>query len=71
MAFDVGELKGNGIGKAMFNDALNYFGDKLKGINGVWVEGDNPNAFKKAVGAGMSEAEAAFQTWTGATAKSK
>ena len=68
--FDVPEnLRRSGIGSQMFQDALNYFGDNVKGIRGLWVEGDNLNQLNKALKSGMNMAEAVFSTPTGKWAK--
>jgi hypothetical protein len=59
-------------GKQIFNSLVEYLKYKkipYKGIKGLWSSSsDNTTAFNKAVKTGMSEEEAAFETWTGARA---
>jgi hypothetical protein len=69
-AFEVGPFKNKGLGSSMFKDAVTFFGDKVKSIKGMWVAGDNLNAFKKAIADGVSPKEAALNyTFTGSQAK--
>jgi hypothetical protein len=56
-------------GGQMFNEAMSAFGSSVKGVRGTWFGGgelaSNFDAFKAAVRAGSSPAEAAFKTFTG------
>ncbi len=77
--FDIPEkLKGQGIGKEMFNQALEKFGNKVKKIKGLWTYNekgdmsDNLKTFLDNVdylGGTMKAEEAAFSTFTGKLAK--
>ena len=68
LAFEVME-KNTGTGKAMFEDALKVFGDKVKAIKGSWNKGDNFDEFVKALEGGKSKTEAAYSTFTGEMAR--
>ena len=63
------QLKKQGMGTAMFEDALNHFGDQVQGIKGQWLSGDNLDSFNKAISSGKTAQEAAFSTATGKWAK--
>lgn len=77
------ELKGQGLGSTVFDDALKYYDIKnpgYKGVRGRW-EANNPNytdgmsenfkAFKNAKSANKTDEAAAFETWTGKQALKK
>lgn len=51
--------------KKSFAAALAWFGDKIGGIKGTWVYGDNLAEFNRLTGLGMTPEEAALATWTG------
>ena len=83
MIFDVPEgLKGQGLGKEMFEKALIHFGDRVGYIGGKWLGGgdlkDNFDSFKSAYEQFISrkneteesaKKKAAFYTFTGRMAK--
>jgi len=71
-------LKGQGIGRQMFQKALNLGGDRVKGIRGLWTydsEGkmsDNLSTFLKNwdyLGGSFKANDAAFTTFTGKIAR--
>jgi len=62
-------MKGQGIGTEMFDDAIKTFGKEVKGVQGLWLEGDNLKAFNSAIEAGKSVKDAVFSTPTGKWAK--
>uniref|UniRef100_UPI00260E5C0F RHS repeat domain-containing protein n=1 Tax=uncultured Aquimarina sp. TaxID=575652 RepID=UPI00260E5C0F len=73
-----GDMKGKGIGKSMFNNSVETFGDNVKGIEGLWGYGsngkasDNLTSFLNNVdwmGGDLSREAAALNTWTGRQAK--
>lgn len=51
--------------KKLFAQALAYFGEGVKGINGLWSYGDNLREFNRLTGKNLSPEEAASKTWTG------
>jgi hypothetical protein len=57
----------------MFREALAAFGDNVKGIRGNWHGGgdiaDNFNSYAKNIQAGMTEEQAALNTFTGKMAQ--
>ncbi|NUT51787.1 MAG: hypothetical protein HOV94_31520 [Saccharothrix sp.] len=57
--------KGSPRGKAMFDEVMGHFGDRVQGIQGIWVYGDNLGGFNEAVRGGASLVSAARGTWTG------
>ena len=63
------ELQGKGIGKSMFDKSVKYFGNNIKKIQGLWVDGTNLNLYNKLIKAGKTSEEAAFGTVTGKWAK--
>ncbi|MEW2417876.1 ricin-type beta-trefoil lectin domain protein [Streptomyces sp. NPDC046866] len=52
-------------GKAMFDEVMGHFGDRVQGVQGIWVYGDNLGGFNEAVRGGASLVSAAKGTWTG------
>ncbi|MEU0086823.1 polymorphic toxin-type HINT domain-containing protein [Streptomyces sp. NPDC006274] len=52
-------------GKAMFDEVMGHFGDRVQGVQGIWVYGDNLGGFNGAVRGGASLVSAAKGTWTG------
>lgn len=52
-------------GKAMFDEVMGHFGDRVQGIQGIWVYGDNLGGFNEAVRGGAGLVSAAKGTWTG------
>ncbi|QTE21825.1 hypothetical protein [Polaribacter cellanae] len=62
-------MRGQGIGTEMFDDAVKTFGKDIKGIQGLWLGGDNLGAFNKAIKSGSSIQNAIFSTPTGKWAK--
>jgi RHS repeat-associated protein len=61
-------------GGEMFEEAIKAFGlSNIKGIRGTWLGGGdlrtNFDAFQKAIKAGLTPEQAAFETFTGAMAK--
>lgn len=52
-------------GKAMFDEVMGHFGDRVQGVQGIWVYGDNLGGFNDAVRGGSSLVAAAKGTWTG------
>lgn len=46
-------------GKAMFDEVMGHFGDRVQGIQGIWVYGDNLGGFNEAVRGGASLVSAA------------
>jgi hypothetical protein len=75
------ELKGQGLGSIVLEDAVKYYNIKsptYKGIRGRWESGnpnyvdgisDNFKAFKDATLANKTPEQAAFETWTGKQAQ--
>jgi len=68
LVFDVPSgMKGQGVGANMFQDALDGFGSKVKGINGTWLGSgnlkDNYNSFVKHYE--NLGSEAVWKTFTG------
>jgi hypothetical protein len=60
----------------LFNDVFNYFGDKnVKEFEALWVRdstfADNYSEFSKNMNVGMSDADAAWNTWTGRQLKTR
>lgn len=51
--------------KKSFEAALSWFGDKIGGVKGTWVYGDNLAEFNRLTALGMTPEEAALATWTG------
>lgn len=51
--------------KKAFKAALAHFGDKVEGIKGTWVYGDNLAEFNRLTAKGLTPEEAAALTWTG------
>ncbi|MCZ8023620.1 MAG: hypothetical protein O9294_17785 [Cytophagales bacterium] len=64
------DLRKSGVGSQMFQDALMFFGDKVKSVFGAWTDGDNLKALNDAINSGAKESEAIFSTPTGKWAKS-
>jgi hypothetical protein len=67
-AIDVpSELKGQGIGKSLFTDAWNAWGEQATAIGGKWLPEmpDNMNTFNQRVQAGWSFEDSALDTLTG------
>ncbi|MCW3844736.1 HINT domain-containing protein [Micromonospora yasonensis] len=52
-------------GREMFDRVMAHFGDRVNGIQGYWVYGDNLAAFNAAVRNGDPLRSAARGTWTG------
>ncbi|MQS06854.1 hypothetical protein FNX48_006600, partial [Streptomyces sp. IF17] len=52
-------------GKQMFDEVMGHFGGRVRGIQGIWVYGDNLGGFNEAVRGGSSLVAAARNTWTG------
>ena len=63
------ESQGSGIGTDMFNFALKGFGNDVKQIQGLWLDGTNLDLFNKALKNGKKSSEAVFETATGKWAK--
>ncbi|MGB8944145.1 MAG: RHS repeat-associated core domain-containing protein [Streptomyces sp.] len=77
----IADLDGNGIltmmmhnnpqsgsplrGRQMFDEVMGHFGDRVQGVQGIWVYGDNLGGFNEAVRGGSSLVAAARDTWTG------
>lgn len=69
------DLQGKGIGKAIFDDGVDYYqatGNQFGGIRGRWEGAQNPNGassnltdFWNAVDSGDDYVTAATKTWTG------
>ena len=67
------KVKGLGVGSNIFEDALNYFGNRIAGIGGVWevnpnyAKGisDNLISYRTALSANKTTQEAALSTATG------
>jgi len=62
-------MRSQGIGTQMFDDAVKTFGDNIKGIQGLWLSGDNLKTFNKSIKSGASVRDAVFSTPTGKWAK--
>ena len=52
-------------GREMFDRVMEHFGDRVNGVQGYWVYGDNLAAFNAAVRGGDPLRSAARGTWTG------
>ncbi|MFJ8773889.1 hypothetical protein [Streptomyces microflavus] len=52
-------------GKAMFDEVMGRFGDRVQGIQGIWVYGDNLGGSNESARGGTILASAAKGSWTG------
>jgi RHS repeat-associated protein len=55
-------------GGKLFDESVEHFGDRVKGIEGKWHFGDNLDKFNEQVGQGVPDETAAQNTWTGGKA---
>jgi len=58
------ELRGNQVLSAL-REAAEREGVSIRGMRGLWYDGDNLASFNKAILAGAPPEKAAFQTFTG------
>ncbi|XLS30041.1 DUF6443 domain-containing protein [Flavobacteriaceae bacterium M23B6Z8] len=58
-------MRRQGIGTAMFNHAVETFGNAIQGIKGTWLDGDNLSTFQKVLRETGDMNKAIFSTPTG------
>lgn len=52
-------------GKVLFALVMRHFGDPVTAVRGYWTGGANLLAFNRGIAAGLSDEQAAADTWTG------